>query len=456
MATYQVGADGKAQKGLKVGDQVVTAGGTYTITGVNADGSYQSSLTNKGQTTKTYSGNYDSTPSVVGTSGGTGGTDYHQQAIDAAKNGDWNSVYSALDEREKKTTATGENYGKTSQQILQELYDQYGTPEQQQTQFPSFEDFLEESGYGDYSEQTQAVIQAAVQQAINSYNDQISTTNQDTERLARQAYIAKMLGQKNLDQQLSASGYAGGMADSQRIANETNYQNELNDLELQRQQTVKELESAITNARLTGDMQTAQELGSYLQQIQSQWNAYVQNQQTLANENYWNQQSLNLQESSTAYSQAMDMLERGYMPSDTMLNAAGILKSDAQARLTQAQTGLTPQTTETPASKKNYNNGSLTTAQVKQLQQALGVTADGLWGSASKAAAGGLTADEAWQMYSENQQVQTQPWSAVTYSSFLSRGDYSGADNYLEKYWDTLSEEQKGTVERLISAYGLA
>ena len=64
MATYKVGADGKAQSGLKAGDQVVTAGGTYTITGVNADGSYKSELSNKGQTTNNYSGSYSSTPST--------------------------------------------------------------------------------------------------------------------------------------------------------------------------------------------------------------------------------------------------------------------------------------------------------------------------------------------------------------------------------------------------------
>lgn len=43
MAVYQVGADGKAQTGLKSGDQVVTGGGVYTITGVNPDGTYKTS-----------------------------------------------------------------------------------------------------------------------------------------------------------------------------------------------------------------------------------------------------------------------------------------------------------------------------------------------------------------------------------------------------------------------------
>lgn len=42
---------------------------------------------------------------------------------------------------------------------------------------------------------------------------------------------------------------------------------------------------------------------------------------------------------------------------------------------------------------------SLSSEQVKQLQNALGVTADGKWGSNSSSAAGGLSADEAWSKY---------------------------------------------------------
>lgn len=71
MATYQVGADGKAQSGLKAGDEVVTAGGTYKITGVNADGTYQSTLSNKNQTTNSYTGGYANSSSSSKSSSGT-------------------------------------------------------------------------------------------------------------------------------------------------------------------------------------------------------------------------------------------------------------------------------------------------------------------------------------------------------------------------------------------------
>lgn len=57
MATYKVKDDGKAQQGLSAGDEVVTAGGTYRITGVNADGSYKSERVSD-TTTSSYTGSY--------------------------------------------------------------------------------------------------------------------------------------------------------------------------------------------------------------------------------------------------------------------------------------------------------------------------------------------------------------------------------------------------------------
>lgn len=72
----KVGADGKAPSGLSVGDRVVTGGGTYEIIGVNPDGTYQSQLVDKNQTTYNYGGQYDAPPGgdFSGGSGGSGGS----------------------------------------------------------------------------------------------------------------------------------------------------------------------------------------------------------------------------------------------------------------------------------------------------------------------------------------------------------------------------------------------
>lgn len=47
----------------------------------------------------------------------------------------------------------------------------------------------------------------------------------------------------------------------------------------------------------------------------------------------------------------------------------------------------------------SYDNGSLTASQVKELQEALGVDADGYYGSKTKKAAGNLSAEEAYKRY---------------------------------------------------------
>lgn len=75
MATYKVQDNGKAQSGLKTGDQVVTAGGTWTITGFNPDGTYQSKRTGDA-TTSTYTGSYANSGGGSGSSGGSGGSSY--------------------------------------------------------------------------------------------------------------------------------------------------------------------------------------------------------------------------------------------------------------------------------------------------------------------------------------------------------------------------------------------
>lgn len=319
-------------------------------------------------------------------------------------------------------------------------------------EIPSFEEFLEQTGYDQYSEATQQRIQAAVEQAVNNYQAQIEQTNKDTDELARQAYVAKMLGQKNLDQQLSAAGYAGGMADSQRIQTETNYENNLQDIENQRLEVVAELERAIRDAQLTGDLQAAQELQAYLQSMQSSWMSYVQNQQALQNSNYWNQQQMQMnrqqvsaQQASQAYDRAMELLSMGIMPGDDVLGQAGISQQEAAAiRSTvlgqggvqsAASGGTTAARSSARSGLRGYDNGSLSAEQVRQMQAYYGAAADGMWGRDSSSAADGLSADEAWAaMRGENTQS-----SLPDYDTILKN---SSAGNYGPQYGLTLNTVQ--------------
>lgn len=83
MAIYRV-ENGKAPAGLSAGDEVVTGGGTYRITGVNADGSYQSQVSNKAQTTKNYKGQYTQRQSPLLSQGVSG---YTQNRLNGLEGG---------------------------------------------------------------------------------------------------------------------------------------------------------------------------------------------------------------------------------------------------------------------------------------------------------------------------------------------------------------------------------
>lgn len=140
----------------------------------------------------------------------------------------------------------------------------------------SWENFLESMGGSDYEQRLRDAVNAQVQQAVNDYNRQIEQAGTSYEDAARRAYINKMLSRRNMDQELAASGVYGGMADSQRIAAEADYQNDLTDLEVQYNDTMAQLQQAITAARLSGDAQIAEQMANYLSQVQSEYRSYLQ------------------------------------------------------------------------------------------------------------------------------------------------------------------------------------
>lgn len=240
----------------------------------------------------------------------------------------------------------------------------------------SYEDYFKKVGGDVYESELQKAIAARVQQAADAYGRQKEQAGTAYEDAARQAYISNMMSQRNLDQQLAAGGIYGGMADSQRIAMDANYQNEVADLERQYIETLADLDQAITDARLAGDTQAAEQMASYKTAVQSQYANYLlQKDQQAANVDQWQREyeaQLELQRQQAARQAAVDGARYG---------------------------GGTSGGTSSGRYSGGYDNGSLSASQVAEMQRALGVTPDGLWGSRTSTAANGMSADEAWQAY---------------------------------------------------------
>lgn len=115
----------------------------------------------------------------------------------------------------------------------------------------------------------------------------------------------------------------------------------------------------------------------------------------------------------------------------------------------------------------NYDNGSVSTANIKAMQAALGVDADGMWGEKSQKAAGGLSADEAYKQFTMGKLAGTQRVSDGMIKKFQSTiqpeklhdavardmyGPYTSYVAYMLEKDTTLTDAEK---DYLISYYGI-
>lgn len=167
----------------------------------------------------------------------------------------------------------------------------------------------------------------------------------------------------------------------------------LADLDLQRSQLDTEYRNAIAKAEATGDAELANAL----------YEEYVRQQNQAAKQTAASTTTTTTKPTLTA-SQAQTAIKNGIVTDDVIAAFDYYYGQGAYdslygtGKLTAGTTG-TAKTGSKSSGKRSYSNGNLTNEQVKQLQKYYGVTADGKWGTNSKKAAGGLTADQAWAKY---------------------------------------------------------
>lgn len=219
-------------------------------------------------------GNWDNTKAGSNSGGYSGGSGYNNGGLTADQIRQMQEYYGTTADGLWGANSSAASGGMTAE----EAWNAYRQALEQDEQAGdmSWESFLERMGANDYEQRLRDAISSQVQQAVDDYNRQIDQAETSYEDAARRAYINKMLSKRNMDQELAANGVYGGMADSQRIAAETAYQNDLTDLETQYSDTMAQLQQAITAARLSGDAQMAEQMANYLSQIQSEYNSYLQ------------------------------------------------------------------------------------------------------------------------------------------------------------------------------------
>lgn len=201
MALYRANPDGRAPAGLSAGDEVLTNGGTYRITAVNADGSYQSV---KIADADVRGGSYASGQTLAGLSPATGGalgaleagftpserTQQAQSALNGALNArpggyasrwddELDALYRAISTREPFRYDLGRDT----------LYAQYREQYRNLGQLAMMDTMGRAAaltgGYGS------SYSQAAGQQAYNGYLQKLNDLVPELYRTAREQYDAE-------------------------------------------------------------------------------------------------------------------------------------------------------------------------------------------------------------------------------------------------------------------------
>lgn len=221
-------------------------------------------------------------------------------------------------------------------------------------------------------------------------------------------------------------------------------------IDLQRSQMDTEYQNAIAEAQATGNAELANAL--YEEYVRQQNQAIKQTAAAAA--------TTTAKPILTA-SQVQSALKNGIVTDDVIsafdyyygqgsydaLYGTGKLKSGTTGT---AKTGS--KSSGKKSGKSSYSNGSLTNEQVKQLQRYYGVTADGKWGTNSKKAAGGLTADQAWAKYSKGRKSgYSMGYDELkrTISDYMNRGGYQRAQNILKSHWNSLSAAQQKEISNM-------
>jgi hypothetical protein len=202
---------------------------------------------------------------------------------------------------------TGQNpNGYTNQVYANYQNIQQAAPQQmQQAAVPEYVGMTKEElydGYNDAAAQMEQQRRNLLNLTLQQNQAAQDAAGQEYDNMARQAYILKRQQENALPQQLAALGVSGGGSETANLRLQTNYQNNLNQNELARQQMLKDYAMAGLQAQTQANSDIA---GYYADAQQNAMNAW---QNEMANQNSWNQWAANYQQGLREYGDQLNNL----------------------------------------------------------------------------------------------------------------------------------------------------
>ena len=184
-----------------------------------------------------------------------------------------------------------------------------------------------------------AAQEAAVRQAVGQLTAQKTSVNESYDDYARQAYRDKMGAERDIGQYLGARGITGGAAESTILGLNTSYADELRRMEQSRRETLSALDQAITEARLTGDLNNAQAAAEAAKERAALYEQEMAERKAAAAAQEQSARAEAQEQQSWARTLAGQMLAAGRMPDDATLAAAGITRAQAELLLSGTESG---------------------------------------------------------------------------------------------------------------------
>ena len=142
----------------------------------------------------------------------------------------------------------------------------------------------QQEAYDNILAQKQAATDASIKQSVNSLESQKVGINDAMDNAAREAYISLMKSKKDLPEQYAAAGMSGGITESGLINLDNNYANNIKDINTQRTSQIANIDNAITDVRLTGDIEKAQQAANIAQQAAESYLSLATNRLALERE----------------------------------------------------------------------------------------------------------------------------------------------------------------------------
>lgn len=116
-------------------------------------------------------------------------------------------------------------------------------------------------------EEAERAAQLRTQSAIEMNNAYIPQVNKQTDKQLQEAYIAAQQAKVNAPQSLAALGYSGGAAESSLMGLDINYQNNRNELETSRNNSLDSIRQNANEIQATGNVDLANLASQYYSQM---------------------------------------------------------------------------------------------------------------------------------------------------------------------------------------------